>query len=176
MQDMAIFIGFAFRDPYINDILSGLSQDIPKFVINKGDSPPDFLALEDQEHSENGLTADSVDACLRILRQQKAQLSLKHANTKITSRDYKAAITDYDRATKIDPDNAAVYHKRGLAKAALGEHRAAIADYDRAIEIDPDNATVYHNRGIAKRVIGDQEGATKDSSKANAIKKKLKEA
>ncbi|MCE2486946.1 MAG: tetratricopeptide repeat protein [Desulfurellaceae bacterium] len=139
---MAIFVGFAFRDSYINGILSDLSQDIPKFVINKGGSPPDFLALEDREHSENGLTAASVDACLKSLRQQKVQLSLRHAHTKITSRDYKAAIADYDRATQIDPDNA----------------------------------IVLNDRGIAKRALGDREGAAKDSSKAKAIKQKLKEA
>ena len=38
----AIFIGFAFRDEYINSILSELRPEIPKFVINKDDTVPDL--------------------------------------------------------------------------------------------------------------------------------------
>ena len=167
--DMAIFVGFASRDSYINGILSGLSQDIPKFVINKGGSPPDFLALGDQEYSENGLTADSVETCLRSLRQQEARLSLEHANTKITSGDYKAAVADYDRAIALTPQNDEAYHNRGEAKAALGDHQGAITDYDKAIAINPQNATAYTNRGGAKRATNDHQAAIADYDKAIEI-------
>lgn len=63
----AVFVGFAFRDEYINNILSGLSPEIPKYVINKDVSLPDFPFLNECEHSNNGLTAESVKACLQRL-------------------------------------------------------------------------------------------------------------
>ena len=38
---MAIFVGFSFRDQYINDILSeNLPTEVPKYVITKGHSLP----------------------------------------------------------------------------------------------------------------------------------------
>ncbi len=62
--NVAIFIGFAFRDGYINSILSGLRPEIPKFVINKDDSLPDLPFLNGCEHFNGGFTTESVEACL----------------------------------------------------------------------------------------------------------------
>jgi tetratricopeptide (TPR) repeat protein len=64
--------------------------------------------------------------------------------------EYKAAISYFDKAIKLDPKNIAAYHERGLAKARLQRFEAAITDYDKAIEIDPQAAVIYGNRGIAK--------------------------
>ena len=63
----AIFIGYAFRDDYINTILSELPSEIPKFVINKDDALPDFSFLEGCKHLNDGLTKESVETCLRGL-------------------------------------------------------------------------------------------------------------
>ena len=60
----AIFIGYAFRDAYINAILSELPSDIPKFVINRDDSLPDFSFLDGCRHLNDGLTEESVSTCL----------------------------------------------------------------------------------------------------------------
>ena len=57
----AIFIGYAFRDDYINTILSELPSEIPKFVINKDDALPDFSFLDECQHLKNGLTEESVN-------------------------------------------------------------------------------------------------------------------
>ena len=65
--DAAIFIGFAFRDEYINSVLSELRPDIPKYVINKDASFPDLAFLAGCEHFGNGLTAESVEVCLQRL-------------------------------------------------------------------------------------------------------------
>ena len=64
----AIFIGFTFRDGYINSILSGLRPEITKFVINKDDSLPDLDFLNGCEHSNKGLTEETVADCLQSLR------------------------------------------------------------------------------------------------------------
>ena len=69
--DIAIFIGFAFRDGYINSILAELRPEVPKFVINKEDSLPALAFLEEPkcEHFNNGLTAEAVEDCLQSLKQ-----------------------------------------------------------------------------------------------------------
>ena len=66
--NVAIFIGFAFRDEYINSILSELPPEIPKFVINKDDSLPDLDFLNGCEHFNKGLTEETVADCLQSLR------------------------------------------------------------------------------------------------------------
>ena len=69
--DIAIFIGFAFRDGYINSILAELRPEVPKFVINKDDPLPDlpFLKENECEHFNKGLTAEAVEDCLQSLKQ-----------------------------------------------------------------------------------------------------------
>ena len=72
------------------------------------------------------------------------------ANAKSELGLYHEAISDYDKAIRIEPDNANAYNNRGIAKANLKEYFAAIADYDTAIRLKPDNANAYLHRGIAK--------------------------
>lgn len=61
---LAIFVGFAFRDEYINTILSNLPTEIPKFVINKEHQLPDVPFLTGCTHLKDGLTTESVESCL----------------------------------------------------------------------------------------------------------------
>ena len=63
---------------------------------------------------------------------------------------YHEAISDYDKAIRLNPGDAFAYLTRGLAKAALKQYTAAIADYDTAIRLKPDYALAYRNRGAAK--------------------------
>ncbi len=65
----AIFIGFAFRDEYINEILSGLRPDIPKYVINKDTSLPNLAFLAGCEHFDDGLTPEVIEDCMKSLRK-----------------------------------------------------------------------------------------------------------
>jgi tetratricopeptide (TPR) repeat protein len=68
--------------------------------------------------------------------------------------NYNAAIADYTRAIKIEPEYASPYINRGNTYAKLNNYNAAIADYTSAIRIDPELAIAYNNRGIAKANAG----------------------
>ena len=57
------------------------------------------------------------------------------------------AITDFDLAIQLEPDNAAAYVNRGSAKGQLNHLLDAVADYDQAIRLRPDYALAYYNRG-----------------------------
>ena len=65
--DVAIFVGFAFRDKYIDSILSELRPDIPKYVFNKDASSPDRAFLAGCEHFGDGLTTETVGKCIESL-------------------------------------------------------------------------------------------------------------
>ncbi|MCE2524123.1 MAG: tetratricopeptide repeat protein, partial [Rhodobacteraceae bacterium] len=45
------------------------------------------------------------------------------------------AIASYDEAVRLDPNNAAAYNNRGIAKKEMGRHEEAIADYDEAVRL-----------------------------------------
>lgn len=83
--------------------------------------------------------------------------------------DFDGAITDYDKAIKIDPRYAPAYANRGAAKGHKGGSSGEIADYSRAIEINPRHALAYHNRGNAHLKKHDLEGAISDFNKAIEI-------
>jgi tetratricopeptide (TPR) repeat protein len=76
------------------------------------------------------------------------------------------AIACLDELLRIQPNFAAAYTNRGLAKANSRDTPGAIADYDKAIELQPDYATAYYNRGLAKANSGDTPGAIADYDKA----------
>ena len=63
----AIFIGYAFRDEYINSILSFLPSGIPKLVINKKQPVPDQDFLQDSSHFGEGFSEESITAFLALL-------------------------------------------------------------------------------------------------------------
>ena len=95
-------------------------------------------------------------------RSISAETYFTWGNTKYGLGDYKGAITDYDTAIRLNPDDADAYNNRGAAKGDLGQHFAAIADYDTAIRLNPDLAYAYNNRGIAKGNLGQYFAAIAD--------------
>ena len=170
--EAAVFIGFAFRDVYINSILSDLPSEIPTWVINKGESLPDLPFTNSPEHIRGGLTTEAVRACLRSLQLrtfQGAKLYNDRGLAKSESRDFPGAITDYNKAIEIDPQYAKAYNNRGLAKSESRDFPGAITDYNKAIEIDPQYAKAYNNRGLAKSESRDFPGAITDYNKAIEI-------
>ena len=93
----------------------------------------------------------------------RAAILIEAANALLDAGDHSAAIATYDRATALNPNNAAGYIiLRGVAKRDKGDYAGAIADYDRAIALNPNDAGFYRNRGFAKYGIRDYNGAITD--------------
>jgi tetratricopeptide (TPR) repeat protein len=76
--------------------------------------------------------------------------------------DLDGALTDFDRAIKINPNDAEAYFKRGRAFLIEGNAKFAIADFDKSISLDNRNPLVYAERGFAHQTQGHAGEAQKD--------------
>lgn len=61
-----------------------------------------------------------------------------------------SSLSDYNAAIRLNPDFAAAYNNRGVAKVEIGQYAEAISDYDIAIQLEPNDAIAHFNRGRAK--------------------------
>ena len=59
--------------------------------------------------------------------------------------EYDEAISDYNEAIQLDPDNAHPYNNRGWTRHLAGAYEKAIADYEKAIEMDPYDVESYRH-------------------------------
>jgi len=58
------------------------------------------------------------------------------------------AISEFQKAIKLDPDNARSYFNLGFAYQCNGDFENAILHYSKAIEIDPNYSGAYSNRAV----------------------------
>jgi tetratricopeptide (TPR) repeat protein len=81
--------------------------------------------------------------------------------------DIQGALSDYNRAIELNPQNAQAYLSRALIKALeFKDIQGAKADLDQVIKLDPKNMFAYLNRGMLKRILQDRAGAIEDIRKA----------
>ncbi|MEL0589997.1 MAG: tetratricopeptide repeat protein, partial [Planktothrix rubescens PR222] len=50
-------------------------------------------------------------------------------------KDYQGAISDYDKALRIDPNDADAYNNRGVALYMVGDKRKARGDWETAAQL-----------------------------------------
>lgn len=99
----------------------------------------------------------------------KALEYFSRANFKKRSKNYKDALSEYDKAIEICPDFAEAYFKRGNVKILLADTEGALEDYNKVIEIDPNFAEAYNNRGLLKAKTGDENGGNLDFIQAGLL-------
>lgn len=66
-------------------------------------------------------------------------------------KDLAGALTDYNKAIKLNPNDASTYNNRGYLKQFdLNDLAGAMTDYNKAIELDPNNAVAHKYRDLLK--------------------------
>ena len=109
----------------------------------------------------------------RIQEDYNAKINILNANEwsqqgfdAFQAKEYQNAIIYYNKAIQLNPDFAATYNNRGVAKKNLQDYTGAITDYNKAIQLNPEDAKAYLNRGVAKNDLQDYTGAITDYNKA----------
>jgi len=119
----------------------------------------------------HGMTTHTIynDMFGYIQNQEKHQSTYTEFYIGLTCQkkgEHEKAIKHYDKTISINPQIAAAYTGRGIAKDTLGKHEDAIVDYDQAIRINPRDTHAYYNRGIAKSKLGRHKEALADYDQA----------
>lgn len=66
-------------------------------------------------------------------------------------REIDKAVSDFDAALRIDPNQGWVLNNRGILHFERDDHARALADFDQALRLEPSNANVLNNRGNVRR-------------------------
>ena len=83
--------------------------------------------------------------------------------------DREGALSDYNKALKIDPKDTNTYARRAAVLSDKGDQTGALSDYNKALELDARNSFAYYGRGYLKGGAKDFVGAVADYGKALEI-------
>src|SRR5262249_3362964 len=99
---------------------------------------------------------------LALNNRDITQAYLNRGYIRSNKLDLDGALSDFDCAIKLDPNDAEAYFKRGRAFLIVGNAKFAIADFDKSISLDDRNPLVFAERGFAFKSQGQTTEAEKD--------------
>jgi tetratricopeptide (TPR) repeat protein len=102
--------------------------------------------------------------------EEKFNLYNEQALILATNGDCEEAITSFDNALNIKPDDHTLWFGRGLMLDYLGRYEEAIVSYDEALKFKPDDYEAWYKRGIALSQLGRLEEAIASFDNALKIK------
>lgn len=124
----------------------------------------------------DGATPDlRIGGCTAVIQSGKysgKNLSFAFVNRGLAYRakgDNDRAITDYNMAIRLDPNDATAFMDRGNAYKRKGELDRALADYNESIRLMPKNADGFYNRGLAYYEKKDYDRDIADQTRAIAL-------
>ncbi|MBK6589568.1 MAG: tetratricopeptide repeat protein [Acidobacteria bacterium] len=121
------------------------------------------------DHADNTEGTVRMPASAETEPGDSAGTAIKQGDTLYDSGKYKEAIDSYNKALAADPNSAAAYAGRCLAKRSLQDNAGALADCNQALKLDPNNASAYRGRSMIKRGNNDLQGALYDATRAIQI-------
>jgi tetratricopeptide (TPR) repeat protein len=137
-----------------------------------------FVALPAWARTRNETLCQSDDPDIKISgctaviqsgQETRANLAVSYNNRGMAYEQkglYDQAITDFNSAIVLMPDDFVSYADRGIAYKNKGLYDQAIADYTKAITLMPGGvpalAPTYYNRGLAYELKGQRDQAVAD--------------
>ena len=114
-----------------------------------------YLQQERYEDAEDDLT-------YAIHLNPKSNYYINRALTRYYRQELRGAMSDYDLALDLEPNNVLGRYNRGLLRAQVGDDNRAIEDFNVVIEYEPDNTMAVFNRALLLMQTGDLDGAEAD--------------
>jgi tetratricopeptide (TPR) repeat protein len=82
---------------------------------------------------------------------------------------YEEAVSAFDHAITLDPENGEAWRNRGLSLSQLNRSAEAEESYSRALEINADDSEAWYFRALSLSAAGDITGALESTDRAVTI-------
>ena len=99
--------------------------------------------------------------------RDRARTYVNRGVLQLRQRNYDGAVSDFDAASKIDPNLGEAFVNRGAVFVGTSRYGEGLSQIDQGLALgvkDPEKA--YYNRAIANENLGDVTAAYRDFSKA----------
>jgi tetratricopeptide (TPR) repeat protein len=108
---------------------------------------------------------------LKLSWEESYELHYYKGITLVALRNLREAMSDFNYAIRLKPDQADAYYNRSILKGRIGDYPGEVEDINKVISLKPDDDNAYNSRGIAKSMMGDWNGAVMDYAKSIEINK-----
>jgi superkiller protein 3 len=134
------------------------AQQAAQRILKEGDFD-EYLSWTPQQRRERILEIDDLLDKNHHSADQISRLRIEQGNICIVDEQSDWAITCYDAAQEIKPDNHKSLYLKGVVMSALGRYEEAIVCYDGALAIKPDAPYLLYYKGIVVGALGRYEEA-----------------
>jgi tetratricopeptide (TPR) repeat protein len=140
-------------------------------------NPNESAYYQSRGHLKNNGTNDYygaiVDFTIAIDKSTNPNYIADYYNSrgraKALLKNFNEALSDYNKAIKIDANKPDYYSNRGFSKAKLSDYFGAIADYTKAIQLNPISIYAFFQRGLTKAYLNDKNAACADFRKVQQL-------
>lgn len=163
-----------------SSILNKLERDYDALVcLNEGvkrhPNNPDFLMLRANHYYYTGyfdLAIADNETALKQVDSTKVKILSNLASTKLHQRDFEGAISAFEKALAIHPEDPSLLNNIAAAYNSTGKKEAAITSYQKALSIDPLFPAALTSLGFLYAENGEYTEALKYIDKATEIEPK----
>jgi tetratricopeptide (TPR) repeat protein len=124
-----------------------------------------FQAFADDPEASKIASFDAARAAQTLYKRA----NLYEANALYDLKRYKEALTAYEQAIRLDPNDAYAYTKKGNALYNLKQYEEALTAYEQAIRLDPNDAYAYTNKGSVLERLGRNKDAQQAFERARQL-------
>lgn len=143
------------------DTMAALADLEASLKINKYDS--EIYATRALVYLQQKRYKDAeTDLTYAIHLNPKSGYYINRALTRYYRQELRGAMSDYDLALDLEPNNVLGRYNRGLLRAQVGDDNRAIEDFNIVIEYEPDNTMAIFNRALLQMQTGNLEEAETD--------------
>ena len=148
------------------------AREVPRVLGDPEPSPAALCALYQLDRQYER----ALQRCTEALGDgEDAEVYSNRGSAYLMIDEIDRAISDFDRAIQLEPDNAIRYYNRGIAFSRKHQEQKAIDDYSRAIQLGPDLAPAYGNRAHEFELAGERDKAIADYRKALLLAPELRD-
>ena len=85
---------------------------------------------------------------IKLSKKDAANELIKYGEDMANAKRYDEALTLFDKAIEINPNNDMAWGDKALILDKKGQTEEALINFSRALSINPNNSITWHNKGL----------------------------